>query len=57
MMLLICLMQQHVMATCILANATLEVARNKLHILLPGVADSSDNEEPDWRDLLLEVMD
>ncbi len=50
-------MQQHVVATRILAVATLEVARNKQKVLWPGVAGSGDDEEPEWRDLPVEGVD
>ncbi len=57
MVLLICLMQQHVVATRILADAMLEVARNKQRIVWPGVAGSGDDEEPEWHDVSVEGMD
>ncbi len=57
MVLLIRLMQQHVVATRVLADATLEVARNKQRVVWPGVAGSGDDEEPEWRDVPIEGMD
>jgi hypothetical protein len=57
MVLLICLMQQHVVATGILVNATLEVARNKQRNVWLGVADSGDNEEPKWHNVSVKGMD
>ncbi len=51
------LLQQHVVATRIVTEATLEVVRSKRHVVWPGVAGSSDNEEPDWRDLPVEELD
>ncbi len=50
-------MQQHVVATRILADATLEVARSKQKVLWPGVAGSGDDEEPEWRNLPVEGVD
>ncbi len=57
MVLLIRLMQQHVVATRILADATLEVARNKQRVVWPGVTGSGNDEEPEWRDVSVEGMD
>ncbi len=50
-------MQQHVVAKCIIAEATLEVLQHKRYIVWPGITGSSDNEEPDWRDLPVEELD
>jgi hypothetical protein len=55
--LLIRLIQQHVVATCILADATLELAHIKQRVVWPGVAGSGDDEEPEWRDLPIEGVD
>ncbi len=57
MVLLICLMQQHVVATRVLADATLELAHNKQSVVWPGVAGSGDNKEPEWRDVRIQGMD
>jgi hypothetical protein len=46
MVLLICLMQQHVVATPVLANTTHEVAYNKQHVVWLGVAGGGNDEEP-----------
>jgi hypothetical protein len=51
------ILQQHVVATRIVAEATLEVARSKHRVVWPAVAGSGDAEEPDWRDLLVEELD
>jgi hypothetical protein len=57
MVLLICLMQQHVVATGVHADATLKVARNKQRDVSPCLAGSSDDKEPEWRDMPIEGMD
>jgi hypothetical protein len=51
------LLQQHVVATRIVTEATLEVARSKRCVVWPGVAGSGDDKEPDWRDLPVEELD
>ncbi len=45
MVLLICLMQQHVVATRVLADAALEVAHNKQRVVWPDMAGSGNNKE------------
>ncbi len=39
------------------ANATLDVAHNKQHVMWPGVAGSGQVEEPEWRDKPIEGID
>ncbi len=50
-------MQQHVVATRILADATLEVAHIKQRVVWPGVTGSGNDEEPEWRNLPVEGVD
>jgi hypothetical protein len=57
MVLLIHQMQQHIIETHILTDATLEVEHNKQCVLWPGVASSSNNEEPEWCDVPIEGVD
>ncbi len=51
------LLQQHVVTTRIVAEATLEVAPSKHRVVWPGVAGSGDDKEPDWRDFPVEELD
>jgi hypothetical protein len=50
-------MQQHVVATRCIADATLKVAQTHRHHVWPGVAGSGDDKEPNWRDLPVEPVD
>jgi hypothetical protein len=44
-------MQQHIMATRVFADDNLEVVGNKQRVVKPGVAGSSDDEEPKWHNV------
>ncbi len=57
MMLLLCLLQQHILATHILTNATLEVVRNKQHIVWHSVAHSNNIRKCERCDVPIEGMD
>jgi hypothetical protein len=55
--LIIWLLQQHVVAICYLADTTLEVVCSISHYVWPGVAGSSNDEEPNWQDLFVDPVD
>ncbi len=55
--LLLRLLQQHVVATRIVADAILDVAQSKRCVFWPGVAGSSDDKELDRCDLPAEELD
>ncbi len=57
MVLLIGLMQQHVVAARILANATLEDRCNKQHVVWPSVVGSGNDKESKWRDMSVKGVD
>ncbi len=44
-------------ATRIVAEAALEVARSKCSVVWPGVAGGGYDKEPDWRDLPVKELD
>jgi hypothetical protein len=52
-----CQMQQHVVATRIIADATLEVARILQHVVWPSWAGSGDDKKPKWRNVPIEDID
>ncbi len=50
-------MQQHIVATLIIDDDTLEVTRNLQPVVWSGVAGSGNDKEPEWRDMSIEAMD